>query len=154
MNGHRWKVRALGALPLLALPPLLGACTAIVDGHRFAHDSASAGRSSVDPGGSAGSPGTPDPGTIVLHRLNRAEYNNTVRDLLGTKLTPADSFPPDGASGGFDNNASALTLSTTELRLMESAAEALAAEAADPNSDAFQRIAPCSVPPAQPCIGQ
>lgn len=156
MNGHRWKLRARRALPLLALPPLLGACTAIVDGHRFEHESptASAGSGSIDPNGSAGSPGTPDPGTVVLHRLNRAEYNNTVRDLLGTKLTPADSFPPDGASGGFDNNASALTLSTTELRLMESAAEALAAEAADPNGAAFGRIAPCSVPPAQPCIGQ
>jgi hypothetical protein len=106
-------------------------------------------------GGSAGVAAVPqDPGTVVLHRLNRAEYNNTVRDLLGTTQTPADSFPPDGVSGGFDNNASALTLSTTELRLMESAAEALAAEAADPKGTVLGRIAPCTGTNLQPCLDQ
>ncbi len=44
-----------------------------------------------------------------LHRLNRLEYNNTVRDLLGTSLTPADSFPPDNVTLGFDNVAEGLT---------------------------------------------
>ena len=43
-----------------------------------------------------------DPGRVVLHRLNRAEYNNTVQDLLGTQLTPADDFPWDDTSHGFD----------------------------------------------------
>jgi Protein of unknown function (DUF1592)/Protein of unknown function (DUF1588)/Protein of unknown function (DUF1587)/Protein of unknown function (DUF1595)/Protein of unknown function (DUF1585) len=95
-----------------------------------------------------------DSGTVVLHRLNRAEYNNTVHDLLGTAQTPADTFPPDGVSGGFDNNASALTLSTTELRLMESAAESLAAEAADPKGAAIGRIAPCTGTNTQPCLEQ
>ena len=90
--------------------------------------------------------GAPDLGSSILHRLNRTEYNNTVHDLLGTSKSPADTFPPDGASAGFDNNASALTLSTTSLRLMESAAEALAAEAADPTGPALERIAPCAAP--------
>ena len=48
-------------------------------------------------------------GTIPIHRLSRLEYNNTVRDLLGVSLRPADNFPPDGGGGGgFDNNASTL----------------------------------------------
>ena len=50
-----------------------------------------------------------DAGRTVIHRLSRLEYNNTVRDLLGVDLRPADSFPPDGGGGGgFDNNASTL----------------------------------------------
>jgi mono/diheme cytochrome c family protein len=50
-----------------------------------------------------------NPGRVLLHRLNRAEYNNTVRDLFGVTSNPADSFPADGGGGGgFDNNASTL----------------------------------------------
>lgn len=50
-----------------------------------------------------------------LHRLNRLEYDNTVRDLLGTALRPAASFPPDGELEGFDNMAEALRLTPTLL---------------------------------------
>lgn len=50
-----------------------------------------------------------DPGHVVLHRLTRDEYNNTIRDLLGVDNKPADSFPEDaGGGGGFDNNADTL----------------------------------------------
>lgn len=50
-----------------------------------------------------------DPGARVIHRLNRTEYNNTVRDLLGATSRPADEFPADGGGGGgFDNNADTL----------------------------------------------
>ena len=50
-----------------------------------------------------------DPGRVTIRRLNRAEYNNTVRDLLGVEGRPADRFPADGAGGaGFDNNADTL----------------------------------------------
>lgn len=45
-----------------------------------------------------------------LHRLNRLEYNNSVRDLLGTNLRPADDFPPDASVGGFDNVAAVLSV--------------------------------------------
>jgi hypothetical protein len=71
-----------------------------------------------------------DPGTVVLHRLNRTEYDLTVRDLLGTTQTPAaDTFPPDDAVGGWDNIASNLTLSPLHLEMMELAAGSLATEA-------------------------
>ncbi len=50
-----------------------------------------------------------DPGHVVLHRLTRTEYNNTIRDLLGVDHRPADTFPEDaGGGGGFDNNADTL----------------------------------------------
>src|SRR5207244_2306082 len=45
--------------------------------------------------GAAGSVAGPlDIGITTAIRLNRTQYNNTVRDLLGTALTPADNFPP------------------------------------------------------------
>ena len=50
-----------------------------------------------------------DPGRVLIHRLSRLEYNNTVRDLFGVDTKPADDFPPDGGGGGgFDNNAETL----------------------------------------------
>src|SRR5687768_8442407 len=50
-----------------------------------------------------------DPGRVTIRRLNRNEYNNTIRDLLGVKTNPADTFPADGGGGGgFDNNADTL----------------------------------------------
>jgi len=62
-----------------------------------------------------------------LHRLNRLEYNNTVRDLLATSLTPADSFPPDNVTHGFDNVAEGLTLTPAQMDLYATAARQLAA---------------------------
>jgi hypothetical protein len=47
---------------------------------------------------------------LPLHRLNRVEYNNTVRDLIGLDLRPADDFPADDTAHGFDNVAEVLTL--------------------------------------------
>ena len=52
----------------------------------------------------------PDPGRVTLHRLNRTEYNNAVRDLLAVDFTPADDFPADDAGYGFDNIADVLSL--------------------------------------------
>jgi hypothetical protein len=70
-----------------------------------------------------------DPNRITIHRLNRVEYNNTVRDLLGTSLTPADDFPADDHSLGFDNIADALTISPVQFELYERAAETLTEDA-------------------------
>jgi hypothetical protein len=79
--------------------------------------------------GAAGStgaivPGT-DPGRVTIHRLNRVEYNNTVRDLLGVTTRPADVFPPDDRGFGFDNVADVLTISPVHMQLYESTAESL-----------------------------
>jgi hypothetical protein len=70
-----------------------------------------------------------DPGFKLIHRLNRAEYNNTVRDLLATSLRPADDFPADDVSLGYDNIADALHMSPLYLELAVRAAEQLVDEA-------------------------
>jgi hypothetical protein len=51
-----------------------------------------------------------DPGRVTLRRLNRAEYNNTIRDLIGLDLRPADDFPLDDVSDGFDTQGEVLSL--------------------------------------------
>src|SRR5206468_12081891 len=65
----------------------------------------------------------PEPGRISARRLNRAEYNNTIRDLLGVDIRPADSFPADTQAFGFDNISDALTLSPELLEKCLDAAE-------------------------------
>ena len=52
-----------------------------------------------------------EPGRVTSRRLNRAEYNNTVRDLLGVALRPADEFPLDDAGYGFDTIGDVLSVS-------------------------------------------
>ncbi len=65
----------------------------------------------------------PDPGRVTARRLNRTEYNNTVRDLLGVDIRPADNFPNDEAAFGFDNIGDALSLSPVLLEKYLYAAE-------------------------------
>ena len=67
-----------------------------------------------------------DPGRVTIRRLNRAEYNNTVRDLLGVDFKPADSFPSDDVGYGFDNIGDVLSLSPLLLEKYLDAAEAVA----------------------------
>lgn len=64
----------------------------------------------------------PDPGSIVLHRLNRTEYKNAVRDLLDLEIDVASMLPPDDSARGFDNIAGSLTISPTLLEAYTSAA--------------------------------
>ena len=65
----------------------------------------------------------PDPGRITARRLNRTEYNNTVRDIFGVDIRPADDFPQDDAGYGFDNIADVLSLSPVLLEKYMVAAE-------------------------------
>ena len=84
---------------------------------------------SSDESGESGDSEAVDPGRVTVHRLNRTEYNNTVRDLLGTSQTPADSFPADDFGLGFDNIADVLSTSPLQAELYERAAELLITEA-------------------------
>src|SRR6185437_5657998 len=52
----------------------------------------------------------PDPGRVTIRRLNRVEYNNTIRDLVGVDFQPADDFPADDSGYGFDDIGDVLTL--------------------------------------------
>ncbi len=68
----------------------------------------------------------PDPGRVTARRLNRAEYNNTVRDLLGVNSHPADDFPQDDSGYGFDNIGDVLSLSPVLMEKYLAAAEKVA----------------------------
>ncbi len=72
----------------------------------------------------------PNPGRVTARRLNRAEYNNTVRDLLGVDLHPADDFPQDDSGYGFDNIGDVLSLSPVLMEKYLTAAEKIARTAA------------------------
>ncbi len=65
---------------------------------------------------------TDSPGRYVLHRLNRSEYGNAVRDLLGVEVDVSELLPSDGGDFGFDNIASALTITPILLEGYLSAA--------------------------------
>ena len=69
-----------------------------------------------------------DPGRVTLRRLNVAEYNATVRDLLGTTTTPGTGFPSDDVADGFDTLGEALHYSDLLGAGVESAATALVDE--------------------------
>ena len=99
--------------------------------------------SSSDSSTGGGNPGTGDanlcagprdPGRITIHRLNRAEYNNTVRDLLGDTTGPSRDFPVDDSGYGFDNIADVLSLSPLLMEKYQAAAEALINAAWDRDS--------------------
>jgi hypothetical protein len=65
-------------------------------------------------------PHTPPPG---LHRLNRTEYANTIRDLLDLPIDPAKYLPSDDSTSGFDNIAGALGVSSTLVEAYVTAAQ-------------------------------
>ncbi|MCH8979248.1 MAG: DUF1592 domain-containing protein [Armatimonadetes bacterium] len=77
----------------------------------------------------AGSRKPGDPGRVTIRRLNRSEYNNTVRDLLYLDIAPAEEFPSDDVGYGFDNIGDVLTLSPLLMEKYLAAAERLAATA-------------------------
>jgi hypothetical protein len=68
-------------------------------------------------------PSRPDPGRVTLRRLNRVEYNNTVRDLFGVDFQPADDFPQDDVGYGFDNIGDVLSMPPILLEKYLNAAE-------------------------------
>ncbi|MEO6034083.1 MAG: DUF1592 domain-containing protein [Verrucomicrobiota bacterium] len=70
-----------------------------------------------------------DPGQKVIHRLNRLEYKNTIRDLLDVKTKAAEKFPADaGGGGGFDNNADTLFIPPLLMERYLSAADEILAQ--------------------------
>lgn len=64
-----------------------------------------------------------DPGRVTVRRLNRNEYNNTVRDLLGVDFEPANDFPSDDVGYGFDNIGDVLSVSPLLMEKYLDAAE-------------------------------
>jgi mono/diheme cytochrome c family protein len=74
-------------------------------------------------------PKNPDPGRVTVRRLNRVEYRNTVRDLIGVDYDTSIEFPPDDTGHGFDNIGEVLTLSPLLLEKYVTAARAVVSAA-------------------------
>jgi hypothetical protein len=68
------------------------------------------------------------PGRVTLRRLNRVEYNTTIRDLVGVTFHPADEFPADDVGEGFDNIGDVLTLPPILMEKYLAAAEKIVNE--------------------------
>ncbi|MFN3651359.1 MAG: DUF1592 domain-containing protein [Armatimonadota bacterium] len=67
-----------------------------------------------------------DPGRVTMRRLNRVEYDNTVRDLTGLDVKPSELFPSDDVGYGFDNIGDVLTISPLLMEKYLNAAEEIA----------------------------
>lgn len=72
----------------------------------------------------------PDPGRVTMRRLNRVEYRNTVRDLLGVDYDTTRTFPTDDVGYGFDHIGDVLSMPPILLEKYLDAAETIAAKAA------------------------
>jgi hypothetical protein len=84
----------------------------------------------------------PDPGRVTARRLNRMEYNNTIRDLLGIDFKPAEDFPADDSGYGFDNIGDVLSLSPVLMEKYLTAAEQITRRAI--NTEPFPKPAKVS----------
>jgi len=93
--------------------------------------------------GDSDDPVAGDPGFATLRRLNRTEYNNTVRDLLGDTTRPADSFPVDSAGVVFDNEVEVQSIPPVLVEQYARAAEQLAAAALAGDSPVHGQIITC-----------
>ena len=80
-----------------------------------------------------------NPGRVTLRRLNRAEYNNTIRDLVGIHFQPAEDFPADDVGYGFDNIGDVLSLPPLLMEKYLAAAEKIVA-LARANPEVWKRI--------------
>lgn len=69
-------------------------------------------------------PNNPEPGHVVIRRLNQIEYQNTIRDLLGVEIDTSNILPPDDSGYGFDNIGSVLSISPAHVDKYLQAAEA------------------------------
>jgi mono/diheme cytochrome c family protein len=74
-------------------------------------------------------PANPDPGHVTVRRLNRTEYRNTVRDLLGVDFNADAAFPPDDTGHGFDTIGDVLSLSPLLLEKYIAAARTIVSQA-------------------------
>jgi hypothetical protein len=70
-------------------------------------------------------PEQPDPGRVTIRRLNRVEYRNTIKDLMGIDFKAEEEFPPDDTGYGFDNIGDVLTVSPLLLEKYFQAAETI-----------------------------
>jgi len=129
------------------------ACTGVMDdknpGGMGSAGTAGTSTMVVDPNAAKTQP--VDPGYVDMHRLNTAEYNATVQDVLQTKLAPADANWRGGEIGGFDNMASVLGVDADQFERYFNAADAMTKEVfADPAR--ASRILTCTTADDMNCV--
>jgi mono/diheme cytochrome c family protein len=73
-------------------------------------------------------PANPDPGRVTVRRLNRVEYRNTIKDLVGVDFKAEEEFPADDTGYGFDNIGDVLTVSPILMEKYVAAAQAIVAD--------------------------
>ncbi|MEO8018677.1 MAG: DUF1592 domain-containing protein [Pseudomonadota bacterium] len=78
-------------------------------------------------------PKNPDPGRVTVRRLNRVEYRNTIRDLVGVDFNAEVEFPPDDTGYGFDNIGDALSISPMLVEKYVAAAQVIVGDAVPTN---------------------
>jgi hypothetical protein len=142
---------------LLGCAVLLGGCNGAIGG-RGEDPNGGPGGGAGNGGGGGGTggpfvppvPGAPlcnaaaaPPSRAPLRRLTPFEYNNTVADLLGETMQPANVFPADQIANGFGNDAEALSVSILHAEKYESVAEVVAARATQTPA-ALGRLAACA----------
>jgi hypothetical protein len=119
-NAETWE-KVLRKLQLGVMPPQgvrrpdQAACTSLIGWLEDSLDRAAVAR--------------PNPGHPVLHRLNRAEYANAIRDLLGLDVDATPLLPPDDSAFGFDNVSDVLNTSPALLQAYLAAARKISAVA-------------------------
>jgi mono/diheme cytochrome c family protein len=98
----------------------------------------------------------PDPGRVTVRRLNKVEYNNTIRDLLLVDFNASEDFPSDDVGHGFDNIGDVLTLSPVLFERYLAAAETIANRAiiVNPPKPPVRRMAARYLEPAGPNVPQ
>ncbi|HVY30660.1 MAG TPA: DUF1592 domain-containing protein [Polyangiaceae bacterium] len=140
---RRWVARGTWAAAALAL--ISTACTSSMNGgNPMGTGGSSIGSGGTNPGQGGGPPIETmgqDPGRVEIHRLNNTEYNNTVRDLLGTQSLPAAKFLAEEGLN-FDNTATALGMTSAQYDAYFGAARDLMTEAAATPAE-LQRFLTC-----------
>ena len=144
-------LQRLSAAALLALLASLG-CTGKLEGP-LEHDGMSNPGGTLTPGGGGPGPSVAanvDPGRVGIHRLNNTEYDNTVRDLLGSASHPAAKFLAEDGNN-FDNTASALGMTGAQYEKYLNAASDLMVEslASPANKARYLTCVPAGA--ADPC---
>ena len=81
----------------------------------------------------------PDPGRVTMRRLNRVEYRNTIRDLIGVDFDPTADFPSDDIGYGFDNIGDVLSLPPVLMERYLDAADSIMNRAITPDAPAVTK---------------
>jgi hypothetical protein len=81
----------------------------------------------------------PMPGRVTMRRLNRLEYKNTIRDLIGVDFDPTGEFPSDDIGYGFDNIGDVLSLPPVLMERYLDAAEGILSRAITPDPPAVPK---------------